>query len=448
MTALEDRLREELPLLADELTAGVEAAIDESASAIVVSPEDEPDSRTEEWAPLVRRPVLGRRGDRRWPRLATAAAAAVLIVGAAVGVAIVDGDEPSEVAASGATAPANFGTWTLLPDAPIDSRSYAVKAWTGDEAVFWAGSSLSRGLAHTDGAAYDPDTDSWRTITVPGWGHPGLTSAFFDGELYALAKGGGTRFDPLAGTWADLAPVTGMFLAATVATDQGVWGLGPVSVDRVGQPDLGIARYLPETDEWDYRPVYEGTPEQATIVHSLSSFNSTVHWDGSEIIVWGASDGGIAFDPATETWRTIEPPPGRTTAEVTTSSLAVATDEGLAVVMAGATGDGPDASEPATASVAVLRPDGWREIEATIPIARRRTISIAAAGEWLVVFSADEAPAMVHLPSGAWSRREDGPLGGVEAPNTVWTGDQLVVWGGFPTDPDDRLGASWKPPDS
>ena len=139
-----------------------------------------------------------------------------------------------------------------MAEAPIEPRPYAVAAWTGSRVVFWAGSSLSRGFAYTDGALYDPTTDSWEAMAVPGWGHPGLTSVFFDGELYALAKGGGTRFDPVAGEWRDLPPVEGMFLAAAVATDDGIWGLGPADLDPAGQPDLAIARYLADDDMWVY----------------------------------------------------------------------------------------------------------------------------------------------------------------------------------------------------
>ena len=44
------------------------------------------------------------------------------------------------------------------------------------------------------------------------------------------------------------AQVEGLFLAATVATDNGIWGLGPADLNQTGQPDLAIARYLPDED--------------------------------------------------------------------------------------------------------------------------------------------------------------------------------------------------------
>ena len=88
-----------------------------------------------------------------------------------------------------------------------------------------------------------------------------------------------------------------MFLASTVATDDAVWGLGPAATNPTGQPDLAIARYEPTTDAWVYGTVFEGTAEQAPIVSGLGRLESTVHWDGTEILVWGRQGGGIAFDP-------------------------------------------------------------------------------------------------------------------------------------------------------
>ncbi len=439
MTALEDRLRTELPQLADVLTS-----TERPEQPILPSS----DSELEENTSVLELSIPTNRSSRRWSLVAGAAAAVVAAV--ALGVVLRDTDERTTVVTKpdagevpadssvGAVTPSTLGIWSVLPEAPIDPRPYAVAAWTGNEAVFWAGSSLSRGFAYSDGAAYDPETDTWRSITVPGWGHPGLTSAFFDGELYALAKGGGSRFDPVNGIWADLPSVTGMFLAATVASDDAIWGLGPAGQNPVGQPDIAIARYQPDTDTWDYGPVFEGTDEQASIVQGLARLESSVHWDGSEIIVWGGSDGGVAFDPANETWRIIDPP--EPPSGLAKNSLAAATDAGFTVLVDIDTTQGP------LSSVAVLEPDGWRWLDTAIPIENFESVTIAAAPGWLIIFSADESPATVHLPSGAWSSHDDGPLGGVEAPNAVWTGGQLVIWGGVPNDTASPEGASWTPP--
>ena len=57
-------------------------------------------------------------------------------------------------------------------------------------------------------------------------------------------------------------------------------------------------------------------------------------------------------------------------------------------------------------------------------------LSHAAAGEWVVILDRDAGPVTLHLPSGDWERHEDSGIDGWSSPNTVWTGEQLVVWGG------------------
>ncbi len=167
MTRLEDRLRRDLPDLADALTGTTPPPADGTAPAPAESA-------------------------RSWSAILTVAAAATLLVAGVVAISSLrDPATDDGVGSDERTAvPASFGTWSTMTDAPIPTRPYAVSAWTGDEAVFWAGSSRSRGFAFSDGAAYDPATDTWRKLTVPGWGHPGLSGAYFDGGLYALAKGG------------------------------------------------------------------------------------------------------------------------------------------------------------------------------------------------------------------------------------------------------------------
>ena len=428
MTQLEDRLRRDLPNLADALagttTKPDDAAASGPASTLRVDERTAPASR---WA------TIG----------AVAAAVALVITGVLAIGALRDPAPEDEPARSDSTAvPASFGEWSPMSDAPIDTRPYAVSAWTGSEAVFWAGSSLSRGFAFSDGAAYDPTTDTWRNLTVPGWGHPGLTSAYFDGQLYALAKGGGTRFDPVAGEWADLPQVDNMFLAATVASDDAVWGLGPASINPAGQPDLAIARYEPVTDTWAYGPVFEGTDQQAPIVAGLSQLESDMVWTGTEIVVWNGTAGGIAYDPSRQSWRTLDSP--TSPSGIVSNSVLTMTDAGLVAVVEVL------ASNGSTIGIAVQEGEAWNWFETQIPIERFDTVTVAAADDWIVIFSADEPPATLHVPTGTWERDDNGLLAGIQGPNAVWTGDTLIVWGGQATptsaitDPPD--GARWTPP--
>ncbi len=428
MTDLEDRLRRDLSELVDALVgtptrSDGTVSSDDASSAIVRT-------RKERGSTFA---VVG-----------TVAAAVVVVVAGVVAISSLRDPAPDHDAglSDSDSAPASFGVWSAMTDAPIDARPYAVSAWTGTEAVFWAGSSVSRGFAFSDGAAYDPTTDQWRNLAVPGWGHPGLTSAYFDGQLYALAKGGGTRFDPVAGTWADLPHVDGMYLAATVASNDAVWGIGPTSTNPAGQPDLAIARYQPGTDTWAYGPVFEGTDDQASVVAGLAQLESDVVWTGTEIVIWTGTAGGIAYNPSQQTWRTLTSP--TSPSGIVSDSVFTMTDSGLVAVVEAVASNGP------TVGVAVQDGDAWQWFETRIPIERFNTVSVAAARDWIVIFSADEPPATVHVPTGTWKRDDIGPLAGLEGPNAVWTGSELIVWGGQATPTstitDPPQGARWTPP--
>lgn len=421
MNTLESRLRRELPELADAL-----AATDESAL----------------FAPLPEHAPGGpRRAARRSSARAVAAGLAAAMVAVLLGgLFVLRGFESSETVPR---APEGFGTWSAMPDAPIVARPFAVSAWTGEEAVFWAGSSLSRGFAFTDGAAYDPATNTWRTMKVPGWGHPGLTGVYFGGQLFALAKGGGTRVDPVSGTWVDLPPVDDMYLVATVATDDAIWGLGPTLANRAGQPDLAAARYDPSTDAWVDASVFEGTGRTAEILAALGRLDAQVVWTGQEILAWHGADGGLAFDPSSGLWRTVEP--ARLPSGTPSDGLLTVTDAGVALLAeVERTVDG------ATWDVAVHAGGDWVWRGARFPGATLESVTIAAAGDWVVLFSPEQGPVTVHAPTGAWRVHDEGPLAGLTAPNVVWTGSQLVVWGGVASAVGDRnplaTGATWTPP--
>lgn len=427
MTMIEDRLREQLPELADAL-------IPTQAARSAPRPDDRPPTLSPA-SPVTRRPG----------RLLAAAAVLVLIGAAAIyltgwrdspddELAIVAG--PAVAAADVATA--GPGTWTVLSDAPIEARPYAVAAWIGTEAIFWAGSSLDRGFAYTDGAVYDPATDTWRSFGAPGWGHPGLTSTLFDGELYVLAKGSGARFDPATELWSDMPPVENMFLAATVATNTAVYGLGPAGSNPAGQPDLAIARYDEANNGWIYGPVFEGTDQLSNVVMGLSQLESSTHWDGSQIIVWRGVDGGIAFDPANETWEGINPP--QASAGTVVESVATVTDHGFAVVSAVDTGEG------LIAMVALRAADDWVWLDLAIPMDGFEGASVFSAENWLAVFTAEGAPVTIDVHAGTWHRHDNGPLAGLRGPSAVWTGEQLIVWGGKAADSSIPAGAAWRPP--
>lgn len=369
-----------------------------------------------------------------------------LLVGAATLITILGGVlawmQGSGRNLSDATPPEGFGVWQEMPEAPISPRPYMVSVWTGGEALFWAGASLDRGFAYTDGAAFDPSLQAWRELKVPGWGHPGLSGVYFDGELYALAKGGGTRLDLTTGVWSDLPEVEGMYFRAVVATDRAVWGIGPALLNPEGQPDVAIARYEKTRDGWVYGPIFEATDDIGVVFDSAVPYEQAALWTGSEIVVWAAQGRGIAFDPNTQSWRELTLPSPPEGSVVTTR--AVVSGPGMMVVATVKDGS-------VDTTWLAVETDGewdWREID--VAIEDLSTTTVSPAGEWLVLFPASAGPVTVHIPSWTWVQHGDWPLGSVEAPNVVWTGEALVVWGGAFKATDDATspvtGAIWIPP--
>ena len=120
-------------------------------------------------------------------------------------------------------------------------------------------------------------------------------------------------------------------------------------------------------------------------------------------------------------------------------TVAVATDLGLTMVV-------QTKAEGSPVAIEVLTDEGWEQHASGIPVERFDSVSVAAAGEWLAILASGQPPVVVHVPTGVWHVASDSPLIGMEAPNSVWTGEQLVVWGGVPDDGSIHVGADWTPP--
>lgn len=404
MTDLEDRLREDLPALADALGAD----------------DGPPRSERDRIDPTIE--LSRRRGARaRTPMLVAAAAVAVVVV---TGLAMAIGrDTGTTITATDGVRPTDsFGTWETVPEGPIPAPSYPVSAWTGTEAVFWAGSNLERNFAYSAAAAYDPAEGSWRDVDEPGWGHPGLVGAVLDGDLYASAKGSVGRFDFDTGEWVDLPSIDGVWLQNIAAGDGTLWGLGVLDGDLDADPILSIAGYDPEEGVWRQAPATLDGPLAATASEALGDLDQPVLWTGSSVVVWDGQ-GGISYLPGQQRWTelpTLDAPDGTVVA-----TRAVA-DDGL-VVVAEVVVD-----QHRALRIAALDDAGRWRWGADMPAVDLDAATVTAAGEWVVVIPAVGSPITIHTPSGAWHQHADAPIQGLQGPGTVWTGTQLVVWGGVP----------------
>ncbi len=136
------------------------------------------------------------------------------------------------------------GKWHRIAPAPISGRSSAVAAWVGDHMIVWGGIGAHptpHGLS--DGAAYDPASNSWNVIAAaPASGRVGAFGAAFGGKLYIA---GGTtpvdaqmsrqilQYDPASGRWLTEATVDPVYAAAATRA-----GLVTAEID----PPSGVVR--------------------------------------------------------------------------------------------------------------------------------------------------------------------------------------------------------------
>ncbi|MGW5874943.1 Kelch repeat-containing protein [Nocardiopsis terrae] len=149
-----------------------------------------------------------------------------------------------------------------LPPAPFGTRVDHSFVWTGAELFVWGGSSDG---PHADGAAYSPDTDSWRVIAdadleartrhttavlgdqrVLVWG--GVTDTLSGNEDGRMARDGAI-YDPGADSWEPIAdaPEARYLAPVTVAGDHVVFGGGGHEGD--------LLVYSLQDDTWDSVPV-------------------------------------------------------------------------------------------------------------------------------------------------------------------------------------------------
>jgi hypothetical protein len=178
-------------------------------------------------------------------------------------------------------------------------------------------------------------------------------------------------------------------------------------------------------------------------------------WTGSELIVCcgtGVADGyavdsrsAAAWDPATEAWRALAPPPASIARSYPTS---VWTGE-LMVVMA--TGPAVATYDPAT--------DTWTEVAA--PPRIDRTPTAIWTGDEIVLwdsrYGSGVVPPQDDIADQGWrwapGRDEWLPLPPVpEGSRTdlggmAWTGQEVVVWGQSTADESLGVGARWRPGD-
>ena len=245
------------------------------------------------------------RGIAQYPSVVWTGSEALVVGG-------LDGDR-QPVAGVAAYSPAS-DTWRTLADPPHPLLVDPLVAWTGTEMLVIGGTQANGDQSISPGLAYDPATDTWRTnqgglsfVTDKSpWVWTGT-------ELLVWPTGTGgmaTAYDPTTDTWRHLAsaPIAPREHAASVwsGSEWIIWG-GLTTEPYLKADAADGAAYNPVTDTW-----------RAIGKSPLSARRAPGVWTGTEMIVAAGAVGGdvtgnnamalsdgAAYDPATDTWRTI-----------------------------------------------------------------------------------------------------------------------------------------------
>jgi galactose oxidase-like protein len=333
--------------------------------------------------------------------------------------------------ASASTAPVT-GTWQLLPPAPRTAPLMApVSVWTGHQVLIY-GLVMANNPYGNRGVllGYTPATGQWRRLApapAPRMGQNGQFAAWDGTEMLVFGLTN-AAYNPAANTWRPITPYPRPNGAVSVWTGHQVimWGGG-----CCGGANSDGAAYTPAANTWRELPP-----------SPLPAGYPTGVWTGTEVIIAGGwhptrSASGpsmltdaAAYNPTTRTWRTLPPMPQP-------RSGATAVRDGTEALFIGGTlanGHRPTAGgfgfNPGTGQWRRLPPmESGRSQFAAVWTGHQVLVWGGLTGR----YGSQTVPphGVAYEPvTNRWSALPQAPLRGRSNPLAVWTGDQMIVWGG------------------
>lgn len=263
--------------------------------------------------------------------------------------------------------------WHTMSDPPIAGRVGHVAVWTGDELIVWGGHEGGTGGRPSsrlqDGAAYDPDADTWRQIATPTLsGGPGYASVWTGSEMIVIGGNDGHlsfaenglyeagAYNPSTDTWRNLEMPINLVVADALWTGEEVVVYG---IQGYLGPLLGAA-YNPRSDQWRELPAAPIDPA----VPDIEMF-------GDRILVWTydpETDGIAALDLETLQWSELPAFPGQpsdgipSAASMGASQTMVTTESVMAILSEGS--DSWQTTPTPSEDLGPLNPTAWTGSEA------------------------------------------------------------------------------------
>ncbi len=323
------------------------------------------------------------------------------------------------------------------------SRHGPSQVWTGRQLVVWGGANFQH--PRNDGWVYDAIRGRATAMTLRGAPSPRISAGavwtgqemfVWGGDDTRIAFGDGAIYDPVRNAWrqvsANAAPTPRNNFSLVWADNKVLlWGGQTVEPGRSRALNDGYF-YDPRADSWNRIP-------------SLPDFTprgrAPAFWTGSEVLIWGGRDNkkafndGSAFNPATGIWRRLS----TTGAPVPTHFPSVVWTGREMLVFGGLADSADPRSALSTGSRYDPKTDTWKPIATHgAPSARHRHWAVWTGRQMIVWGGLDGA----YHPIGDGALYDPAldlwkPVSNRDAPSprfadepATWTGLEMILWGG------------------
>jgi N-acetylneuraminic acid mutarotase len=330
--------------------------------------------------------------------------------------------------------------WTVISlDSAPEIRSLHTAVWTGTEMIVWGGfNSNSNSIA--TGGRYNPQTDAWlatsnssspeaRYSNSAVWtGAEMIVWGGIDNSNNILATGG--RYNPQTDVWlatsnSNTPEARYRHTSVWTGVEMLVWG---GFVDNLGQATPG-GRYDPQTDSWLEIQIL-GAP--------IERNRHSAIWTGAEMIVWGGISGsalntGGRYNPLFNTWSSIdaENPPIRRTGHT-----AIWTGNEM-ITWGGSSRSNFNVIYFNTGDRYDPQTDTWLATSTDEAPVNRESHTAIWTGQEMVVWGGYNGNQLnsggrYNPQANTWVATEN-----INAPSerknhsSIWTGSELVIWGGI-----------------
>jgi N-acetylneuraminic acid mutarotase len=366
-------------------------------------------------------------------------------------------------------------SWTVInPNSGLAPRNNHVATWTGSIMVIWGGSEGS--TAYGDGACYNPTTDSWTSITTSGApsARTGATAVWSGSRMIVWGGGAtvyyppdiidpaghsdfvqlptGKRYDPSNNVWTSVSQVNG---PTGALYHTAVWSGSQMLVFGGDTSAFSGGRYNPVTDVWSNISTNNAPSPRSS---------HTAIWNGTNMIVWGGYTGGggwfggptnsdgAQYNPVANTWTTMSTvgaPSGRY------NHSAVWTGSRM-IIWGGDPLDGVSNSSALT-NGATYNPaaNSWTTLTTANQPSLRSLHTAVWTGTEMIVWGGEgdsgypEPGGRYNLAANTWQTMTPAPGTGEPAERqratAVWTGSEMIVWGGENSGFSLRTGGRYNP---